>query len=580
MTRVERARQMASSVSFLALLAVVVVAPKSAPGQVLAQPAPAAPVVVQAAAPEQPGVAVPVVAPQPSGPLVATVLDEQIAAPVTEVRDGQVFLATEPPRAVPLDEVASIEFRRPIVLAAEWVGQDNYDLANGGGRGASGVQDIHMRLHGLPAGRKIAQIVIKGTPAHGEVWALDTSKVASWEIALERAAGAESADLFVEPIQHDGFNLDYALTVTFEGGQEVVTAFKALSHTTNALRVDAANPRPAFAAAAPLADDAVELFLTDGGRFFGRLLSIADDHAAIVPSFGEEVRIPLLKVRGLRFLAPSAGAAGEQFAARLQSPGEQDTALALSPEQAVTPLAGAVESLSEGRLQFAYEGRSRSINVARLVGLVLATHPGEAASSELEQVVELDSGERLVGAWTGYSADTIQLTASWGAVALPAAAVTRVTCRNGRVVFVSDLVPTTVEESAWFGRALPWRKDQGLLGGPLAVRGQTFSKGLALHSRCALTYALDGRFESLQAMLGFEESATGLGRAACRVLGDGRELFAEADFRGDAEPRALTIDVTGVETLTIEVDFGEGEDVGDRVVWGNARLFKVRAAAE
>jgi hypothetical protein len=94
-----------------------------------------------------------------------------------------------------------------------------------------------------------------------------------------------------------------------------------------------------------------------------------------------------------------------------------------------------------------------------------------------------------------------------------------------------------------------------------------------------LTYALDGRFESLQATLGFEESAAGLGRAACRVLGDGRELFAEADLRGDADPRPLSVDVSGVATLTIEVDFGEAEDVGDRVVWGNARLFKVREPA-
>jgi hypothetical protein len=35
--------------------------------------------------------------------------------------------------------------------------------------------------------------------------------------------------------------------------------------------------------------------------------------------------------------------------------------------------------------------------------------------------------------------------------------------------------------------------------------------------------------------------------------------------------------VSGVKTLSLEVDFGRGQDVGDRVVWANPRLLRADA---
>jgi hypothetical protein len=64
------------------------------------------------------------------------------------------------------------------------------------------------------------------------------------------------------------------------------------------------------------------------------------------------------------------------------------------------------------------------------------------------------------------------------------------------------------------------------------------------------------------------------GRVACRVLGDGRELFAEKDLRADQEPRPLELDVAGVSQLTLEIDFGEDENICDRVIWAGARLYR------
>jgi hypothetical protein len=39
----------------------------------------------------------------------------------------------------------------------------------------------------------------------------------------------------------------------------------------------------------------------------------------------------------------------------------------------------------------------------------------------------------------------------------------------------------------------------------------------------------------------------------------------------------MDVDVSGVKTLSLEADFGRGQDVGDRVVWANPRLLRADA---
>jgi hypothetical protein len=134
--------------------------------------------------------------------------------------------------------------------------------------------------------------------------------------------------------------------------------------------------------------------------------------------------------------------------------------------------------------------------------------------------------------------------------------------------------PATVEQTPYFGRLLSYRRDQSLNGGNLKMKGKVYSKGLAVHSRCVLSYALDGQFTVFKTTLGFDDAAGSRGNVACRVLADGKELFSKPDLRADQDPQSLELPVQGVKLLSLEVDFGEDEDVGDRVIWAEARLFR------
>jgi arylsulfatase A len=89
-----------------------------------------------------------------------------------------------------------------------------------------------------------------------------------------------------------------------------------------------------------------------------------------------------------------------------------------------------------------------------------------------------------------------------------------------------------------------------------------------------LTYALEGEYQSFKCLVGFDESGRGRGQVICRVMGDGKELYADADLKATTEPKPIDIDVAGVKRLSLEIDFGAAEDTGDRVIWAEPRVFR------
>ena len=89
-----------------------------------------------------------------------------------------------------------------------------------------------------------------------------------------------------------------------------------------------------------------------------------------------------------------------------------------------------------------------------------------------------------------------------------------------------------------------------------------------------LTYDLSGRYSTFEALVGFDDAAKGLGRVDCRVFADGKEIYSNPDLRAVRPAGQLKLPVAGAEQLRLLVDFGRGQDTGDRVIWANARLYR------
>ena len=244
-------------------------------------------------------------------------------------------------------------------------------------------------------------------------------------------------------------------------------------------------------------------------------------------------------------------------------------------DQSITEISGQILQLKDQKLQFKYEGEARSIKIERVTGLIFAAHPKSAASDRPYQVFELVGGNRLSGSWAGFADGALDVQAAWGGkLRVPAAKVASIAFRNGKLVYLSDLAPVSVEEVSYFDRAMPYQRDKNLLGDPLKIKGKEHRKGLAVHSRSVLNYALEGKYAQFKSLVGFDDSVPAKGRVVCRVLADGKPIFSEADLRADAQPKPVELDVKGVQQLTLEIDFGEDENICDRVIWADARLYR------
>jgi hypothetical protein len=265
----------------------------------------------------------------------------------------------------------------------------------------------------------------------------------------------------------------------------------------------------------------------------------------------------------------------KRYDAAREKPGTDDLAMLKAKDGKLAEIAGQLRGWQQQQLRFAYENEEHSIAADRLQAIVLAARPNKKRDNSAVQIVNLIGGDVASGALESIADGELTLRTAWGDQwKLPIEGIVDIGTRNGNVVYLSDLEPSHVEQTPYFGHIMTYRRDHSLDGGQLKMKGKMYAKGLAVHSRCVLSYDLDSQFAKFKTTLGFDEAAGTRGRVAYRVLADGKELFGKPDLRADEEPQAIEVSLNGAKELTLEIDFGEDEDVGDRVIWADARLFR------
>ncbi len=453
-------------------------------------------------------------------------------------------------------------------MAVAWLGQENRDFVQvGSAEGGNGIRDVRFRASGLAAkGLKQVAVICR---AQFRVWRLDVKQSPHWKIAVERIGKASVADFYFEPPTQDLFEKDLEITLTFDDNTAAKATLKAAGHTSDQAPIEGPADGPA---ANP---NRLATFQLDAGDSIkGRILGGTAEHVTIETAWQPAFEVPIVNLRGLLFDGgkPEVKTKYDQ---QLAKPGDDDFALVLSRDGGVAEINGRVQGLSDAGLKILYEGQERSIKLERLQALVLASHPVTHVWKGPYQLFRLSSGDILSAAWLALGEKTCDVKLAWGRdVALPRDAVVEITGRNTKMVNLSEMTPLSVEQVPYFDRLVPWVRDKAWNNRPLKLDGKTYTRGLAVHSRCVLTYDLGGEFATFRAILGFDEEAGDRGRVVCRLVVDDKELFAKPDFRAGEKPLPVEVSVKGAKRLRLEVDFGEGEDVGDRVIWANARLYR------
>lgn len=107
-------------------------------------------------------------------------------------------------------------------LSATWIGQDQHDLAGPYPIVAvSGVQDIHISINGLDAGKTITFADVTGMG--GSNWQYQGAR-GPWAAALVQSPGSTSADLYLEPDRLET-GRPFLLQLRFDDGSTASTWF-------------------------------------------------------------------------------------------------------------------------------------------------------------------------------------------------------------------------------------------------------------------------------------------------------------------------------------------------------------------
>jgi len=582
------------------------------------------------AAPAPP--AAPVAAPAPATPAAPT------AGTVPATLPAQVFASApgapatpapakppEPKAKIPLNELESIRFERTPALSGRFLGQVNLDFTKPGlsakkdepsdkkddpkkenpapkkdeakkkdagndvlapppgTTGATkiarvhpeknGIRDLNLQVAGL-RNAEIKQVMVTCQTDKGPAsWRLDTTDSQDWPLVIHRSGVEAWADLFLEPPQGDCFEKDFTVNITYADGQAANTTVKSKEHTDPKLAVDAKAPP------APSLDAWIHLLGDE--KFFGKIGGISEDTLHLTTPAQDKLDVPLARITGIHFALLNRKEKPESFEKRLKTRGSEDVLLAQTKNGEVLAISGVLERTEDDRLHFLYQGKSRTLPLKQVEGLIMAARPDVKESDELRPTFSLPGGVVYSGRWKDLDTSSWKIETAWGQeLKLPATEIQGVRFHGGIVTFLSDLNPSKVEETPFFSRRLPWRRDVGLLGEPLKMNGQTYDRGVAVHSRTVLTYDLNGRYGTFEALLGFDDAVQGKGRVDCRVFADDKEIYANPDLRADGPPVPLKLPVAGAEQLRLVVDFGQGQDTGDRVIWANARLYRPQEKAK
>lgn len=245
-------------------------------------------------------------------------------------------------------------------------------------------------------------------------------------------------------------------------------------------------------------------------------------------------------------------------------------------------LQGVLSDISAETVDFQFDGSALKVPRKKIEGVVYFHAPGKIPPTACRLFDAAGSMWCLRS--VRQQADSLELVSACGAQStLPANQWTKIDYSAGNLVFLSDLKPESVRWepyvaspaiaatlSAWFQP----RFNTSAQGGPLMLNGQSYERGLALHSRTTIVYRLTEDYQHFLATVGLDDRYRSNGGVRFVVLGEKGPLF-EKLVHGHDEPLDLDVDVRGVRRLQILVDFGDDHsDAGDYLNLCNARLTK------
>lgn len=317
------------------------------------------------------------------------------------------------------------------------------------------------------------------------------------------------------------------------------------------------------------------VLLANGDRLMMRVESVTEDALdASWPLMGGPVFVPLETIRGIVVTSPESSDRRWTLEGLLTARRDDSDLVLLARGDRMT---GEIVGWKKDSLSL--KGPTGDVALERAQIQALGFSAALTSFPPLNgprQLVELSDGSQLVmkdgsltdGQYSGKAA-------FGGGVSFKIEDVVSVRFFGGRVQPLSELPTDSFQHTPYVSGQWSLSLDRTVQGRPLRLRGITFPRGLGMHSRSSVTYALDEKFESFLSTAGVDDETRGRGNVVFAVAVDGKPVFTSPPQSGDAAPLAIgPIDLKGARTLTLLVDFGELGDVQDHADWCDPVLIR------
>ncbi len=351
-----------------------------------------------------------------------------------------------------------------------------------------------------------------------------------------------------------------ALSVATEGGEQFLNWGDVLH-----LRTSGQAAPPATTQSAGL-----RITLADGSSFRAGI-DTATERDFVVRFRGEQTaRLSLSAVRSI-VAEPVAAAARAHVESLRSADGSTQDVVVVARNDRTVVLRGAIRGISPQNVLIDWNEREVAVPWDRIAAVRVAA----AELRESPLTVRTLDGDVFAG--RVIDGDTGSLTiqsAAFDRLQLPWPEIDAIDCRSARLEFLSNLQPLSYEFTPLIEKRWPLAVNRTFSGGPIRLGGREYSHGLTMHSRSVVTYSLRGGYSQFAAVVGILDEMGERGDVTARVIGDSRLLWERVSIRGGQPPIEISVDVSGVQQLSLEVDFSGELDLSDQFAWAMARVIR------
>jgi hypothetical protein len=266
---------------------------------------------------------------------------------------------------------------------------------------------------------------------------------------------------------------------------------------------------------------------------------------------------------------------------------EEDTVIVLK-ESSLSRVAGVLESLDAGNVQFNFKGKSRAINrQKRKIAAVVIADLDLAPPQGFIATASFTDGSIIKGAFVSCDKSSISIElVGKQLVSIDRKFLVRVDISSDSLAYLSALDPVEVQHRPQFTVSRQWQRNRSVEGNPIRLLSKvenstsaettqiaTFDNGIGVSSWSRIVFENTNDFSRFQATVGIDAETEGRGDCEMRVEGDGITLWSQR-IRGGEVAIDVDVDISGISQIALIVDPGEQFDLADHADWARARFLK------